>query len=144
MANQQEISANFKVARNAPGLFAFFVDSKGYAVASHQDGKPVTPESPAKRGETITLFGTGFAPLLRAVPEGFTVPEGIVYGVSDKAELMAGDVVVPADSSVAATGMVGTIASKYKIGTQFPSGGGIPVKVRVNGQESNTVLLPVE
>ena len=144
LANQQEISSNFKVVRNAPGLFAFFVDSKGYAVAAHENGKPVTPDSPAKRGETITLFGTGFAPLLRPVPEGFTVPEGIVYGVSDKAELMAGELVVPADSSVAAPGLVGTIASKYKLGAQFPTGGGVAVKVRVNGQESNTVLLPVE
>lgn len=144
LANQQEVSSNFKVVRNAPGLFAFFVDSKGYAVAAHENGKPITPDSPAKRGETITLFGTGFAPLLRPVPEGFTVPEGIVYGVSDKAELMAGDLVVPADSSFAASGLIGTIASKYRLGSQFPAGGGIPVKVRVNDQESNTVLLPVE
>ena len=57
---------------------------------------------------------------------------------------MAGDLVVPADSSFAASGLIGTIASKYRLGSQFPAGGGIPVKVRVNDQESNTVLLSVE
>ncbi len=144
LANQQDIASTFKVARNAPGLFAFFIDSTGYAVAVHENGKPITPDSPAKKGETITLFGTGFGPLLRPVPEGFTVPEGILYGVADKVELVAGEYTAPAASSVAATGMIGTIASLWKIAPEFPSGAAVQIKVRVNGQDSNNVLLPVE
>jgi uncharacterized protein (TIGR03437 family) len=38
---------------------AFFAAGK-YAVATHADGGLVGPASPAKEGETIVLFGTGF------------------------------------------------------------------------------------
>ncbi len=144
LANQQEISSNFKVVRNAPGLFSYFVDSTGYAVALHENGKPITPDSPAKKGETITIYGTGFGPLLRPVPEGFAVPDGILYALADKTELVAGQYTAPAISSVAAPGLIGTIASRWKLAPDFPSGAAVQIKVRVNGQDSNNVLLPVE
>jgi uncharacterized protein (TIGR03437 family) len=56
---------------------AFFTTGK-YAIATHTDGTLVAPaglypgSSPAKRGETVVLWGTGFGPVTPAVPPGQT------------------------------------------------------------------------
>lgn len=60
---------------------AFFVFSNGsYATATHADGTFVGPtnlypgsSTPAKPGEVIALFGTGFGATNPAIPEGLTV-----------------------------------------------------------------------
>ena len=119
------------------------MESRGFAVALHEDGRPVTSESPAKKGETITLYGTGFGPYQRPVPEGFAIPDLPAYNLVGSVELFAGDFRAVATSAFAAPGMIGTVASKFKIVPEFPSGT-TEIKVRVNGQESNKVLLPVE
>ena len=60
-----DVTSTFTVVRNAPGLFVHVVDTTSYAVALHEDGSPVTIESPAKRNELISLIGTGFGPYNR-------------------------------------------------------------------------------
>src|SRR4051794_21737254 len=56
---------------------AFFTTGK-YAIATHTDGTLVAPagaypgSTPAKRGETVILWGTGFGPVSPAVPPGQT------------------------------------------------------------------------
>jgi uncharacterized protein (TIGR03437 family) len=67
---------------------AFFVRSDGKQVAAtHADGSAVGPTSPApnastpaKPGETITLWGTGFGPTTPAAPDGqlLTAPATLV------------------------------------------------------------------
>ena len=58
-----ETLAEAQVARNAPGLFGRDIDGQIFAVAAHEDGSAVTPEAPARAGELITIYGTGFGPL---------------------------------------------------------------------------------
>lgn len=43
----------------SPGLFE---SAQGIAVATHADGSVVTKAHPARRGETISVYGTGFGP----------------------------------------------------------------------------------
>jgi len=56
---------------------AFFEAGK-YAIATHIDGTLVAPagafpgSSPAKPGETVTLWGTGFGPVTPSAPSGDT------------------------------------------------------------------------
>jgi uncharacterized protein (TIGR03437 family) len=58
----------------APGFF----QTGQYAIATHQDGTLVAPGSvipgatPAARGETVILWGTGFGPVSPGVPAGQT------------------------------------------------------------------------
>ena len=62
-------SASFTVnyAVYGPGLFG---STAPYIVAQHADNSYVTPASPAKPGEVIILWGTGFGPATPAVPSG--------------------------------------------------------------------------
>lgn len=76
-------SANYSlnVTNTAAGLYApsiFSVGGKQYAGAQHQDGTWVMPagavsgftSSPAKVGETITLYGVGFGQVNPSQPDG--------------------------------------------------------------------------
>jgi uncharacterized protein (TIGR03437 family) len=58
-------TANY--AQFAPGLFPA---TSPYIVAQHGDNSYVTPASPAKPGEVIVLWGTGFGPANPPVPAG--------------------------------------------------------------------------
>ncbi|MCL5742814.1 MAG: hypothetical protein M1541_02630, partial [Acidobacteria bacterium] len=138
-----EVKADFTVVRNAPGLFHSLVNEVDYVVANHEDGSPVTPDSPARRGEVITVYGTGLGPYDPPAPDGFAVPEGGVFPVSDAVEVMAADAVVPAVDATAAVGRVGIASVRFSVGGDWASGP-LPLRLRVNGQESNTAALPVE
>src|SRR5207248_11522925 len=50
---------DFTVARNAPGLFNRVVDGRAFGLFLHENGDPITTDSPARRNETVTLLGTG-------------------------------------------------------------------------------------
>src|SRR5262249_39205061 len=74
-----EVRAPFTVVRNAPGLFPVAADGQAMAMAMHEDGSAVTADAPAKSGELLTVYGTGFGPAERARPEGFPVPQSPAY-----------------------------------------------------------------
>jgi len=71
-----------------PAFFQFSFQSTIYAVATHVDfsvaagnGTLGAPTIPAKPGETIILWGTGFGPTTPAAPVGVEVPPtGFVDG----------------------------------------------------------------
>lgn len=77
----QSANYNVNVANTSPGLYApsiFLVGGNQYVGATHQDGTWVMPagavagftSSPAKAGETITLYGVGFGPVNSPPPAG--------------------------------------------------------------------------
>jgi uncharacterized protein (TIGR03437 family) len=140
---QPEVRADFEVVRNAPGLFQKSTDEGSFAIATHPDGSAVSAASPARRGEIVTLYGTGFGPCDRTPPEGFAVPISPLYTLVDTVEILSGETVLAPQWAGAATGQVGVQAVRLAIGPELPSGNA-KVTLRVNGQESNAVLLAVE
>ncbi len=138
-----DIAVEFTVARNAPGLFAVEKDGRRFAAAAHADGTVVSMENPAKRGELITLLGTGFGPYERRPPEGFAVPAKPEFPLADGAEVLQGETVFPPEFAGAAPGQIGMDALRIRITGDWPSGT-LEIRARVGGRESNTVLLPVE
>ncbi len=150
-----DIGAQFKVKRDAPGLFATTIDGKDYAVALHSDGTPVTADSPALHGETVTLLGTGFGPYQFPLPDGFLIPAAFPdVAVVDSVELRSGDaIVLHPVSAKAAKGYAGRTAIALKISDDLPANttvelrAAMPDKSDPEGKayiESNTVLLPVK
>lgn len=137
-----ETRVDFPVVRNAPGLFCQTVDEQAFVVALHEDGSAVSVSAPARPGELITFYGTGFGPYQPAPPDGFAVPDTLAYPLADPVEIVLGEAVATPDSSVAAPGRVGVIAVRVRLDPNLPAGN-VQLKARVNGQESNTGLLPV-
>jgi len=58
-----------------PGVGGFLSDSQANAVAVHfADGSAVTPQNPARAGELIAAYGTGFGATYPPKPIGFVAP----------------------------------------------------------------------
>jgi uncharacterized protein (TIGR03437 family) len=143
-SGQSEVTGAFTVARNAPGLFTIPVDGRDFVLAKHEDGTDVSLESPARRGENITILGTGFGPLDQRPPDGFAVPHSPIYKLADSAEVIAGDVLIEPLWAGAIAGEVGKMGVRIRICDELPAASSVELKLRVNGRESNTVLLPIE
>ena len=136
-----DVVSQFTIVRNAPGLFANPVDGVPYAAALHENGSPVTAQSPAKRDETVTLLGTGFGPYDRPVLDGFVTPVAPAAALVDPVDVVVAGASVGPTVVGAAPGLVGMTATRFRVGAVS---GNVEVKVVVNGRESNTVVLPVE
>jgi uncharacterized protein (TIGR03437 family) len=133
-----DVESVFTVTRNAPGLFA---DANSRAIVLHEDGSTVTAEVPARSGELLTLYGTGFGPSNPPRPFGFAPLEP--SSILDPVEVQAGDVSIAPEKSYAVPGRIGVDAVQFRL----PSGaasGIVPVHVKVNGKDSNTVTVPVQ
>ena len=139
-----DVSASFTVARNAPGLYNKVVDGQAFGLFLHENGDPITTDSPAHRNETVTLLGTGFGPLLQMSPEGFPVPESDTSVLVDPVSITAGDNTITPTYAGAAAGRVGVIAIRFPITDPLPAATTLPLKVTSGNQDSNTVLLPLE
>jgi uncharacterized protein (TIGR03437 family) len=140
--NQPDVRATFTVARNAPGLFPVPVNDQSFAMAIHEDGSPVTADSPATAGELVTVYGTGFGPADHTRLEGFPIPQSPPYLMVDSASVQAGDIAIPAEKAFAVPGRFGIDAVQFRLnGT---ASGNLTFKVTINGVDSNTVLLPVQ
>ena len=138
-----EIPGEFTVRRNAPGLFTQQnPDNLALALAFHENGTPISMDSKAKRGETVTFYGTGFGPYDRRVVDGFPVPSDVPYRLADPIIVLAGEKTLYPAFTGAAPGMVGTAIMKLKVADDLPSNAELTVEI--NGAHSNTVLLPIE
>jgi uncharacterized protein (TIGR03437 family) len=132
-----------KSQRNAPGLFAQQIADKAYLIALHEDGSLIGATSPARRGELVTALGTGFGPYKVQPLDGFAVPNPNIYPLIDTTELLVDGHIIQPEFGGAAVGRVGITALQFRIADPLPSGTTIELKARVNGYDSNTVLLPL-
>jgi uncharacterized protein (TIGR03437 family) len=113
-------------------------------MASHADGSSVTLDSPADKGETITIFGTGFGPYVGTAPDGFALPVRPNFMLADPVKLLVGDTEVPVSYAGAADMKVGVNAVSFTIDDSMPTASNVAVKVSIIGHESNTVILPLK
>lgn len=143
---QAAMSTKFNVKANAPGLFrrGDATDELPMALASHEDGTEVTPDSPARPGETVSVFGTGFGPLDPAPLDGFAVPENPAMPLKDQAELLVNGESRPTVWCGAAVGRVGYWVLEFKVDPTMGAAQNVSLQVLVNGQPSNTVVIPLE
>jgi uncharacterized protein (TIGR03437 family) len=135
-----ETAIDFKVARNAPGLFT---TSSKLGLFVHQNGKPVTVDDPARPGETITAFGTGLGPYKLPPPDGFLVPEAPEYAIVDPVDVFVDGVRLPVAYAGRSEAGVGVDAIRFALPSGFASSPTAEVHVTVNGVDSNAVVLPL-
>ncbi len=141
---QPDATGLFTVQRNAPGLFYQQIGGKAYLAALHADGSLVTLKRPARRGEKITALGTGFGPYQVQPLDGFAVPNHGPDKLADHAQLIFEGKAIEPEFAGAAAGRVGVVAIRFRITAPLPVAATIEIKARVNGHDSNTVLLPLE
>ena len=141
---QPDVQAAFTVVQDAPGLFPQAAGTQSFATAFHEDGSAVTTGSPAMKGELLTVYGTGFGPADHKRPQGFPIPSDPQYLLLDPATVSVGDAAITVENAFAAPGQIGIDAVQFRLGDSAPTGTNANFKVTINGQDSNTVLLPVQ
>ena len=126
-----------QLAQFAPGLFP---STAPYLVAQHSDNSYVTPLSPAKPGEVIILWGTGFGP---ASPP---VSAGKVFSGSNQ---LANPVTITIGGQSALVDFAGIVgAGLVQINVHVPSGlanGDAPVVATAGGIPTQTTanMIPI-
>jgi uncharacterized protein (TIGR03437 family) len=131
---QPDVTANFTVVRNAPGLFA----------VTHQDGTAVTAAAPAGPGETVQLIGTGLGPYDRNPPDGFTIPAGSTFSLVDPVTVTAGSTQANLISTLPSFTGVGLTTVAFQVPDNLESGATVPVRISANGVDSNSISLFVQ
>ena len=126
------------LAQFAPGLFAA---TQPYIIAQHADGSYVSSSSPARPGEVIILWGTGFGPSDPAVTAGQ------VYSGASKLANSVSATIGGQSAIVDFAGIVG--AGLVQINVHVPtniSGGDVAVVTSIGGAFSQATgnLLPVK
>jgi uncharacterized protein (TIGR03437 family) len=141
-AGAADVRASFTVVRNAPGLFPVAVNGQAMAMAVHEDGSPVTADAPARSGELLTVYGTGFGPAAQARPEGFPIPPSPAYSIVDAVTVQVGQAAIAAEQAFAVAGRCGIDAVQFRLDGSIT--GTVTLRVTINGADSNTLLLPVQ
>ena len=141
---QPDVRLQTQVLRNAPGLYQDTSGAEPVALAVHENGDRVSATAPARRGERVTVYGTGLGPCVRPRPDGFAVPDDPSFPLADPVEVSLGGAALAPEAAFAAPARVGLDAVVFRIPSDAAGGGAMDLKIRVNGVESNTVALPVE
>ncbi|HXJ39424.1 MAG TPA: hypothetical protein VNH18_09090, partial [Bryobacteraceae bacterium] len=151
---QPDVAAWVEIMTAAPAFFTWptgTADSGKYAVAQHADGtligksglfpaQPALYTTPARPGETIVLYGTGFGTTAPFAPTGLVADKA--YPLSNPATATLGD----RSATVAYAGLVASLSSVYQVNLTVPSdlpNGDWPLVVTVGGNRSASVLVTV-
>jgi uncharacterized protein (TIGR03437 family) len=131
---------------------ALFLWSGKYAVATHPNFSPAAPAGlfpgvttvPAKPGEVIVLWGTGFGATTPIVAPGIIPPATPPANVASPVTATIGNIAATVVGAAISPGNPGL----YQIAVQVPPSapdGDLPVVAQVNGvQSSSSVLLNVK
>jgi uncharacterized protein (TIGR03437 family) len=142
---QPDVTGTLTVARDAPALFQNSNDQNlPLAFATHQDGSAVTFSSPARRDETVSIYGTGFGPYDRTLPDGFLPSSTDKYVTADPVAINLGGVAIQPEFAGASTVMPGIQIVRFKITSDIPSGATLDLIATVGGKDSAKVTLPVQ
>jgi uncharacterized protein (TIGR03437 family) len=124
--------------KSAPAFFSFISGGKTYASAVHADGSYVTPDNPARTGELIVLFGTGFGGTNPSVPTSRLVSQGAP--LAQPAEISIGG----ANAGVQFGGLVAPGLYQFNVKIPGIAAGDQPVFAAIGGFETPPgPLLPV-
>jgi uncharacterized protein (TIGR03437 family) len=131
---------------------AFFLWPGGYVVATRQDFTwavkngtfPGTTTAPAKPGEIIVLWGTGFGMTNPTAPVGVEIPSGTTYNTASSVTVTVGGKTAVVYGAALTSGDAGL----YQVAIQVPpslGNGDYPVVATIFGVQSPaTTLLTVQ
>jgi len=127
---------------------SLFFDTPQLSASVHQDfSGQITSGQPARAGEIIHLYGSGFGPVTPAVPAGVSAPVGALSWTVNPVTcggLDASGNTVPL--KVLFAGVAPAMTGTYQLDVQLPSSlpAGSTVQVRCGaGSNSGSIMVPV-
>lgn len=122
---------------------AIITTDGSHAVAVHSDYSLVTSQRPARHGDVITFYGTGFGPVLPLPATGEPAASSPLSTMNPAPVVAIGG----RNSTVQFAGLTPGFAGLYQFNVVVPDGlgtGDLPVLMRAGGQISNLVSSPVQ
>jgi uncharacterized protein (TIGR03437 family) len=121
-----------------PAFFETIVGTARSVVAQRPDGSFVTPANPARRGETIRVYATGFGQVTQAtgtnragVP-GQRVNANLVLGLNYEG--------TPFISAEYAPGLIGVYVITFQVPNTAPAGNAIPLNMALTGPDGQQIF----
>ncbi|MBA3976139.1 MAG: hypothetical protein C0504_18180 [Candidatus Solibacter sp.] len=115
-----------QTAPHAPGIFTLDATPGGPAAATHADGLVVSPDKPARSGQTIRLYLTGLGSQQQILPE-----------------LRVGNAPAQFTYSGPAPGIPGLDQIDFVVPEAVPPGPAVPLTVSVSSAVSNAATLAI-
>ncbi len=152
---QNEVKSDVKtvnIQNYAPALFTFNGSSLAALIAGTAtpvaDASVVPAGRPAKPGELISLFGSGFGPTEPVFQSGEIVGASAIVKLRDALAVTIGGTTVPASDIQFAGTAPGAISGLYQINVRIPAtaaDGDVPVSMRIGGVASlSSTTIPVK
>jgi uncharacterized protein (TIGR03437 family) len=131
---------------------AFFQWPGNYAVATRQDYSlavkngtfPSLTTTPAKPGDVIILWGTGFGPTSPPAPEGEVVPSSTTYNSANPVTVTVGTVSATVYGAALAPGYAGLYQIAIQIPPSMSNGDYAVIATVLSGQSPSTTLIAVQ
>jgi uncharacterized protein (TIGR03437 family) len=132
----------------APAFFQW----GSYAIATRQDFSlavkngtfPGTTTVPAKPGDVIILWGTGFGPTSPAAPEGVEVPSSTTYNTAGTVTVTVGGKLATVYGAALASGYAGLYQVAIQIPASLASGDYSVIATVAGAQSPSTTLITVQ
>jgi uncharacterized protein (TIGR03437 family) len=127
-----------------PGIFTRSLDGLGPGIFLHgADFNLVTDSNPARLGEVILIYGTGFGGVVPIVPSGVAAPGDFLANVTATVAVQIGG----RDAEVSFAGLAPGYAGLYQLNVRIPPNTSpapnVLVVVNISGVPSNSVTIPV-
>jgi uncharacterized protein (TIGR03437 family) len=126
--------------KTSPGVFSSDGSGTGFGAITHSNGSAVTVANPARRGETVVLYGTGFGSVTPAAVDG--VPSSGTT-VNQVAVTIAGQT-----AGVAFAGLSPSFPGLYQVNVVIPANlvgsGALPLAVQTVDAFHDQVDLQVQ
>ena len=121
---------------------AFFLWAGQYAVATRQDGSLAVKNgtfgaatTPAKPGDVLILWGTGFGPTSPAAPAGVQTPSDQLYSTANPVSVTIGGIQATVYGAALSPGYAGLYQVAIQVPTSAPNGD-LPLVATINGAQS--------
>jgi uncharacterized protein (TIGR03437 family) len=121
------------VSAVAPGIF--LIGNPPLGAITNQNFSLVGPSNPLPRGQSLVIFATGL---------GAVTQSGQLSRTSAPVTVVLNGTELPASFAGLAPGFIGLYQVNVTIPDGTPPGLGIPLALKVGGQQSNSVLVAIQ
>jgi uncharacterized protein (TIGR03437 family) len=137
-------AASVSVLDAQPGIFEVpLATNIRVGAIGHANGGLVSPENPANRGETVSLYLTGagrVSPSVSTGSPGPVPPAALLL----PATVTAGGVTCRVDFAGYAPSAIGLYQINFEVAADAPAGASVPVLLRIGERVSNTVRIAIQ
>jgi uncharacterized protein (TIGR03437 family) len=143
---QPDVSGQFTVGRNAPGVYTQGTDpTQPLALAVHQDATLITAASPARPNEVISIYTNGVGPFTQQASDGYPASATTLWPQADPVSVVIGGTTTLTPYwAGAAPQMIATSIVQLQITNQIPSSTTVDLVISANGKQSASVKLPIQ